>query len=114
YALLARRLKVCPAPLERSGAIALIGTAGSGKTTTLSKLAVRYTLEHDAANLIVISADDERLGAHEQLRSLGRLLGVRIETVNSLDEVAGRVATLPDRMILIDTPGVGCRDSEAA
>ena len=114
YALLARRLKVCPPPLERSGAIALIGPAGSGKTTTLSKLAVRYVLEHDAANLVVISADDERLGAHEQLRSLGRLLGTRIETVNSLDEVAGRVAALPDRMILIDTPGVGCRNRETA
>jgi flagellar biosynthesis protein FlhF len=114
YALLARRIKVCAPPLERSGAIALIGPAGSGKTTTLSKLAARYVLEHDAANLVVISADDERLGAHEQLRSLGRLLGARVETVNRVDEVAGRVAALPDRMILIDTPGVACRDSETA
>lgn len=114
YALLSRRLKICPPPLERSGAIALIGPTGSGKTTTMSKLAARYVLEHDAANLIVISADDERLGAHEQLRSLGRLLGVRVETVGNLDEVASRIASLPDRMILIDTPGVVSRDAEAA
>ncbi|HWW19196.1 MAG TPA: flagellar biosynthesis protein FlhF, partial [Steroidobacteraceae bacterium] len=113
YALLSRRLKVCPPPHERSGAIALIGPTGSGKTTTLSKLAARYVLEQDAANLIVISADDERLGAHEQLRSLGRLLGVRVESVSSLDEVAARIAALPDRMILIDTPGIVSRDSEA-
>jgi flagellar biosynthesis protein FlhF len=114
YALLSRRLQVCPPPLERSGALALIGPPGSGKTTTLSKLAARYVLEQDAANLILISADDERLGAHEQLRSLGRLLGARVEAVNSLEEVAARVAALPDRMILIDTPGVASRDTEKA
>jgi flagellar biosynthesis protein FlhF len=113
YALLARRLKVCPPPLERRGAIALIGPCGSGKTTTLSKLAASYVVEHDPANLIVISADDERLGAHEQLRSLGRLLGVRVETVGSQDEVAARIAALPDRMILIDTPGVVSRNRES-
>jgi flagellar biosynthesis protein FlhF len=114
YALLSRRLKVCPPLVERTGALALIGPTGSGKTTTLSKLATRYVLEHDAANLIVISADDERLGAHEQLRSLGRLLGVRVEAVGNLEEVAARIAALPDRMILIDTPGVTKGDADAA
>ena len=114
YALLGRRIQICPAPIERHGALALIGPPGSGKTTTLSKLATRYVLEQDAANLVIISADDDRLGAHEQLRSLGRLLGVRVESVGSLEEVAARVAALPNRAILIDTPGVGCRDTEAA
>jgi flagellar biosynthesis protein FlhF len=113
YALLARRLKICEPTVERIGAIAMIGPSGSGKTTTLSKLAARYVLEHDAANLVLISADDERLGSHEQLRSLGRLLGARVETVNSLDEVTGRIGALPDRMIMIDTPGIGRGNTEA-
>jgi flagellar biosynthesis protein FlhF len=112
YALLSRRLKVCPPPLERSGAFALIGPSGSGKTTTLSKLATRYVLEQDAANLVLISADDERLGAHDQLRSLGRLLGARVESVNSLEDAAARIAALPDRMILVDSPGIVIRDGE--
>lgn len=114
YALLGRRIQICSAPLERRGAVALIGPPGSGKTTTLSKLATRYVLEQDAANLLIISADDDRLGAHEQLRSLGRLLGVRVESVGSLEEVSARVAALPERAILIDTPGVACRDTAAA
>jgi flagellar biosynthesis protein FlhF len=114
YALLSRRIQICPAPLEQRGALALIGPPGSGKTTTLSKLATRYVLEQDAANLLIISADDDRLGAHEQLRSLGRLLGVRVESVGSLEEASARVAALPDRAILIDTPGVACRDTDAA
>jgi flagellar biosynthesis protein FlhF len=92
----------------------LVGPSGSGKTTTLSKLATRYVMEHDGANLVIISADDERLGSHEQLRSLGRLLGVRVENVSTLEEAATRVAALPDRMILIDTPGVSCRDAATA
>src|SRR5580704_3383612 len=114
YALLARRLKVCEPPVERSGAIAMIGSPGSGKTTTLSKLAARYVLEQDAANLVLISADDERLGSHEQLRSLGRLLGVRVETVVGSSALAARIEALPGRMILIDTPGAVSRDQTAA
>ena len=46
-------------------------------------------LEQDAANLLLISADDERLGSHEQLRSLGRLLGVRVETVIGHEAAGG-------------------------
>jgi flagellar biosynthesis protein FlhF len=114
YALLARRLQVCESPVERSGAIALIGPPGSGKTTTLSKLAARYVLEHDAANLVLICADDERLGSHEQLRSLGRLLGARVEAISDLDTVSARVAALPGRMIMIDTPGIARNDAAAA
>src|SRR5580658_2210701 len=107
YAMLARRIPVCAPPIERSGALLLLGPPGGGKSTTLSKLAARYVLEQDAANLLLISADDERIGSHEQLRSLGRLLGVRVETV------IGHKA-LPGRMILIDTPGAVSRDLTAA
>jgi flagellar biosynthesis protein FlhF len=114
YAMLARRIPVCASPMERSGALLLLGPPGGGKTTTLSKLAARYVLEQDAANLLLISADDERIGSHEQLRSLGRLLGVRVETVIGLKALAARVEALPGRMILIDTPGAVSRDLAAA
>jgi flagellar biosynthesis protein FlhF len=114
YAMLARRIHECPPPMQRTGALALIGPPGSGKTTTLSKLAVRYVLEQDAANLVLISNDDERLGSHEQLRSLGRVLGARVELVAGMDELAARIEALPGRFVLIDTPGVAGRDGDAA
>jgi flagellar biosynthesis protein FlhF len=114
YAMLARRIPVCAPPVGRGGALMLVGPPGGGKTTTLSKLAARYVLEQDAANLLLISADDERIGSHEQLRSLGRLLGVRVETVLGLNALAARIEALPGRMILIDTPGALSRDLGAA
>jgi flagellar biosynthesis protein FlhF len=114
YAMLARRIPVCTPPIERSGALLLLGPPGGGKSTTLSKLAARYVLEQDAANLLLISADDERIGSHEQLRSLGRLLGVRVETVVGPTALAARIEALPGRMILIDTPGAVSRDLAAA
>jgi flagellar biosynthesis protein FlhF len=114
YAMLARRIPVCASPMGRGGALMLVGPPGGGKTTTLSKLAARYVLEQDAANLLLISADDERIGSHEQLRSLGRLLGVRVETVLGANALAARIEALPGRMILIDTPGALSRDLAAA
>jgi flagellar biosynthesis protein FlhF len=111
YAMLARRIRIAAAGLPTQGALALVGPAGGGKTTTLSKLATRYVLEHDAANLVILSTDDERLGSHEALRSLGRLLGVRVETVVDADALAGRIEALPGRCILIDTAGAGCRET---
>jgi flagellar biosynthesis protein FlhF len=114
YAMLARRIPVCAPPMERSGALLLVGPPGGGKSTTLFKLAARYVLEQDAANLLLISADDERIGSHEQLRSLGRLLGVRVETVVGPTALAARIEALPGRMVLIDTPGAVSRDLAAA
>jgi flagellar biosynthesis protein FlhF len=113
YALLARRIQTCAPPAQLRGALALIGPTGSGKTTTLAKIATRYVLEQDAANLLIISTDDERLGAHEQLRSLGRLLGVRVEVILDGAELAARIAALPGRCLLIDTPGLAGRDAAA-
>jgi flagellar biosynthesis protein FlhF len=114
YAMLARRIQVCAPPLQRAGALMLLGPPGAGKTTTLAKLAARYVLEHDAANLVLISKDDERLGSHEQLRSLGRVLGARVETVSGDAELSARVLALAGRFILADTPGVAARDAETA
>jgi flagellar biosynthesis protein FlhF len=58
-------------PLEEGGVIAMVGPAGMGKTTTLAKLAARYVLKYGAQNIALVSMDSFRIGAQEQLKTLG-------------------------------------------
>ena len=107
YGLLARRLAVCDSPIDGGGVVALLGAAGAGKTTTLAKLALRWLLEHGDDGLAIVTIDDEHIGAAEQARSLGRLLGVpsyRFPNIAAFATVAPSFAD--ERLVLIDTPAL--------
>jgi flagellar biosynthesis protein FlhF len=114
-ALLARRLRCVASPVAEGGRVALVGPSGAGKTTTLAKLAARWVLEHEADSLVLMSVDDERIGGGEQLRVLGRLLGVPVEIVADADVLAQRLAVhAAARLVLIDTPGLAARGEDAS
>ncbi|WP_313077880.1 flagellar biosynthesis protein FlhF, partial [Melaminivora sp.] len=61
---------------EEGGIFALVGATGVGKTTTTAKLAALCARVHGPASVGLITLDTYRMGAHEQLRSYGRMLGV--------------------------------------
>jgi flagellar biosynthesis protein FlhF len=98
--------------LDEGARVAFIGATGVGKTTTLAKVAVRWVLRHGPRDIALVAADCVRIGAQEQLRSLGQLLGVPVYTPERFESLPSFLASLEQRLILIDTPGSSLRDSQ--
>ena len=102
--------------LENGGRVAFIGATGVGKTTTLAKLAVRWVLRHGPRDLALVGCDTVRIGAQDQIQSLGQLLGVPVYTPDTFESLPTLLSRLNDRhrLILIDTPGSSLRDAQLA
>ena len=101
------------APLEEQGGVyALIGSTGVGKTTSTAKLAAAFATRYGAANLGLITLDAYRVGAQEQLRTYGRILGVPVHTAHDRASLEDLLELLSGKkMVLIDTAGMAQRDS---
>lgn len=98
-------------PMEEGGVIALVGPAGMGKTTTLAKLAARYVLKYGAQHIALVSLDSYRIGAQEQLKTLGRILNVPVTLVDPGQSLTQALAPLArKRVVLIDTAGLPAND----
>jgi flagellar biosynthesis protein FlhF len=101
------------APLEDEGGVfAMIGATGVGKTTSTAKIAAAFAARHGAAHLGLITLDAYRVGAQEQLRTYGRILGVPVHTAHdraSLEDLLDLLSV--KRMVLIDTAGMAQRDT---
>jgi flagellar biosynthesis protein FlhF len=101
--------------VENGGIVALVGPTGVGKTTTIAKLAARYALRHGRKRIALVTIDNYRIGAHEQLRTYGRIMDVPVYTVKSADEMRGALDDLCDKhLVLIDTAGMSQRDTRVA
>ncbi|MDF3866018.1 flagellar biosynthesis protein FlhF [Pseudomonas denitrificans (nom. rej.)] len=97
--------------LEQGGVVALVGPAGMGKTTTLAKLAARYVLKYGAQSIALVSMDSFRIGAQEQIKTLGRILNVPVTLVDPGQSLIQAMAPLArKRLVLIDTAGLPTND----
>jgi len=97
--------------LNTGGVFAMVGPTGVGKTTTIAKLAARFVMQHGQRHVALISTDTYRIGAHEQLMTYGRLLGVPVHSANDTTELQQLLHKLHDKkLILIDTAGMSQRD----
>ncbi len=106
FTLLKSLIKVSP-PLEDAQGdqkiVSFIGTTGTGKTTTLAKIAARILKANKKVIAITI---DPRLPGREQLRFYARTLDFPIEIVTSPKELAKAIEKNSDKdVILIDTAG---------
>ena len=113
-AQLARRVAVTGDDLlDQGGRVAFVGPTGVGKTTVIAKLAARWVMRHGARDIALVSVDSQRFGAHEQLRTLGRLLGIEtycLDEASQLPDLLTRLGTR--RLVMIDTAGQSPRDAE--
>ena len=107
------RLRFSPA-LGLAGAeprvVLLAGPAGTGKTTTLVKLALRYGLRARQP-LQLLSLDTLRIGGWEQLACYARIAGLPCQPVHNpaaLDQAF--VEYSQKKLLLIDTPGFSPAD----
>ena len=114
-------LKIAEGIIERSIAtfykditkkrvISFVGPAGSGKTTTLAKLAAQY-LFGDKLDIGILTTDTYRIGATEQLRIYADIMGLPLKLICKKEEFKESLDEFGEKdIILIDTPGKSYRD----
>lgn len=101
--------------IDKGGVYALVGPTGVGKTTTTAKLAARCVVRHGAEKIALVTTDGYRIGAHEQLRIYGRILGISVHLVRDAEDLRQTLEELSHKhMVLIDTMGMSQRDKSVA
>jgi flagellar biosynthesis protein FlhF len=101
--------------MNRGGVFALMGPTGVGKTTTTAKLAARCVMRFGASKVALLTTDSYRIGAHEQLRIFGKILGVSVHAVKDAADLQLALSELRNKhIVLIDTIGMSQRDRTVA
>ncbi len=97
--------------MSHGGVIAMVGPTGVGKTTTIAKIAARFAMRHGSRNVALVSTDNYRVGAQEQLLNYARILNVPVKMATNSDELSRALNGLYDKkLVLIDTAGMSQRD----
>ena len=110
--MLVQALPIADDPLlEMGGIVALVGPTGVGKTTTIAKLAAKFILKHGSSQVALVTTDNYRIGAHDQLNTYGRILNVPVRVAACADDLKSIIHGFSNkRLILIDTAGMCQRD----
>jgi len=92
--------------------VVFIGPTGSGKTTTIAKLATDFSLNMNK-KVSVLTFDTKRIDAVGQLKSYCRIINIPLFIVYNPDELPGIMPKLMNSDItLVDTPGAGPLDKQ--
>ncbi len=91
-----------------------VGPTGVGKTTTLAKLAARYSyIKEKRSKVGIITLDTYRIGAVEQLFQYAKMLHLPIEDVVDVNDFENALNRLKScDIVLIDTVGSSPYDKE--
>lgn len=97
---------------DQGGVYAFLGPTGVGKTTTVAKIAARCVLRYGRQQVALLTTDTYRVGAQEQLKVFARILGLPVVSLRDSEDLQAKLADLSRRkVVLLDTAGVGQRDS---
>jgi len=88
--------------LQTGDRVIFLGPPGVGKSSMMGKLAAKLVFE-DRQKVSLISTDNQKIGAYEEICSYAEVLGASIGECRDADEPLSRQ---PDAVVLIDTPGV--------
>jgi len=92
--------------------VAFVGPTGSGKTTTLAKLAA-YCCMNKSKRVSIITADTYRIAAIEQIRAFADIVNVGLQIVFSPDEMQTALEECSDSdVIFVDNAGRSQRNKE--
>jgi flagellar biosynthesis protein FlhF len=98
--------------LQDGGVVALVGPTGTGKTTTVAKLAAQFALQHGADSVAMVTIDTYRIAAFEQLATYGKIIGCQVKQAGNSDELAHILYQLRHKkLVLIDSAGFSQRDT---
>lgn len=101
--------------LPEGGVFALVGPTGVGKTTTIAKIAAQFAMTHWPDDIALVSADSFRIGAREHLQAFANIIGVKVYSASSSEELSATLDRLRSKkLVLIDTEGRSPRDRTLA
>lgn len=97
--------------LRENGAtvVCFVGPTGSGKTTTIAKVATEFALVRKAP-VSIVTTDTKKVGAVAQLESYAEIIGVPLTVVYTPEEMKDALPSDGSRLVLVDTTGTGPHD----
>ena len=97
--------------LSQPGVVALLGPTGTGKTTTIAKLAAQAAHKFGVEQVAIITLDNYRIGAYEQIATYGKIIGCNVKQAQNSNELSDLLYQFRNkRLVLIDTAGFSQKD----
>lgn len=98
--------------LSQAGVVALMGPTGTGKTTTIAKLAAQAAHKFGVDQVAIITLDNYRIGAFEQIATYGKIIGCSVKQAQNSNELSDLLYQFRNkRLVLVDTAGFSQKDA---